>query len=153
MRRVVWLEGRRRMGMEVGLGVGLGREGRGRLEVSRVGTSFDERERSGEIWKLTLHAFPFEQTLLEEMTSLLRGRSLSSILRRVSRVVPPSFLVSTPLTTNPPLSSPSDLLCDLTVRELKAGKVALRPLPHKDLPFGDLFETFLMSWSCLNSLG
>ena len=51
------------------------------------------------------------------------------------------------------LLSIPDFLCELSVREIKAGKITQRPIPSRELPFGDLFETFLMTWSCLNSLG
>jgi bromodomain adjacent to zinc finger domain protein 1A len=39
-----------------------------------------------------------------------------------------------------------------TEREKKAG-LKVRPVPKRDVPFGDSFEAFLMSWSYLQVFG
>ena len=93
------------------------------------------------------------QTSPAEKTSRSLGRSPSSTLRRVipfPRLLP---VVSQKLIIADSMLFSADFLCELSLREVKAGKIARRPVPSRELPFGDLFETFLMTWSCLNSLG
>ncbi|WRT64827.1 uncharacterized protein IL334_001763 [Kwoniella shivajii] len=38
-------------------------------------------------------------------------------------------------------------------KDRAAGKIEVRPIPNKTLPFGDQFEQLLMSWSFLNVMG
>lgn len=38
-------------------------------------------------------------------------------------------------------------------KDLKEGRIEVRPPPNKTLPFGDRFEQFLMTWSFLNVMG
>lgn len=54
----------------------------------------------------------------------------------------------------PPAAAPlADFLCSLSTKEIKDGKPIQRPLPHRELPFGPNFETFVMTWNFLNSFG
>ncbi|ORX38861.1 hypothetical protein BD324DRAFT_648971 [Kockovaella imperatae] len=54
-----------------------------------------------------------------------------------------------------PMKFPAeDLLVEYSQdKDEPAGRVEVRPTPNRDLPFGDLFEKFLMSWSFLNVMG
>lgn len=52
-----------------------------------------------------------------------------------------------------PWLTSSDLLVEITTKEREAGRSEERPLPVKDLPFGESFEKFLTTWSFLNVLG
>lgn len=47
----------------------------------------------------------------------------------------------------------SDFLCDPPAHDKVGERIVVRPNPTKNVPFGELFELFLMTWSCLNSLG
>jgi hypothetical protein len=56
--------------------------------------------------------------------------------------------------TDRPSASPSaDFLCSLTAKEIREGKPIMRPMPHRDLPFGARFEQLVMTWNFLNSFG
>jgi bromodomain adjacent to zinc finger domain protein 1A len=48
----------------------------------------------------------------------------------------------------------TDLLIEYSAdRDGLAGRIAARPAPSKELPFGEQFEQFLMTWSFLNVMG
>ena len=38
-------------------------------------------------------------------------------------------------------------------RDEPAGRIEVRPAPNRNLPFGDMFERFVLSWSFLNVMG
>ncbi|GMK57836.1 hypothetical protein CspeluHIS016_0406700 [Cutaneotrichosporon spelunceum] len=46
-----------------------------------------------------------------------------------------------------------DFLLEYQEKDRQAGRVEVKPVPNRDLPFGDQFDKFLMVWSFLNVMG
>lgn len=46
-----------------------------------------------------------------------------------------------------------DLLVEYVERDEKEGRILVRPSMGRNLPFGDQFEKFILSWSFLNVMG
>lgn len=46
-----------------------------------------------------------------------------------------------------------DFLVEYGEKDEKDGRLLVRPSPNRQLPFGDQFEKFLLSWSFLNVMG
>ncbi|CAK9782707.1 hypothetical protein CC85DRAFT_92470 [Cutaneotrichosporon oleaginosum] len=46
-----------------------------------------------------------------------------------------------------------DFLLEYQEKDKQAGRIEVKPVPNRDLPFGEHFEKFLMVWSFLNVMG